>query len=513
MKAGFGAPICILRTPEGATIGVKVRKMHYVYNDGEEGVDNSIVEIESINPSVVDIPELQVNQELLLQWGYIGGAFSAKRILYVEDRDENFGETGIVVSLKLAPLAKKLKQVKSQEVYAGGTEEVLDKIRSKYGLEKPTEDTEEETRANTYNPGGLDRRRSYLKEDGTQSAAKDNVAVVKPFDRIYETLPGGNKTVLQTVQELAQEKPGGPHTVVARDNTLGVKKMELSQKPSWAWHYKHENGHVISFMYSSNNQNNMAMATNQEFGLWDPETKTYIRSQVNASTSNNTRLATEEVSIPQPTTNQSVGTPTDLIDPLLDTRPREPRNVTVLPFTFDSTKKLYTANGILGVAELNTYKQGYLKEDGSFTQATESTAVVGGGLITVELPISIVNGQTGSPEDVANAAANSRDQKAMDTNKATLVVVGLPHIVAGKVINIYGVGVKNSGAWFVSIATHELSANNEYTLRMELSRGQMNTEEKTVGDPSKDAKLTNEQVAATMNQLESELKTLQQTWE
>lgn len=111
LPEGTGTPYLAIFSPTnkpivdpktGLPIGIFVSSFFYEYSEEKE--DKAEIVIETDNPNLLDIPELQMQRTLKLQWGWL---FPNKqkqvgplRSVIIIDRDSAYGSQGVRVTIK-----------------------------------------------------------------------------------------------------------------------------------------------------------------------------------------------------------------------------------------------------------------------------------------------------------------------------------------------------------------------------------------------------------------------------
>ena len=73
-------------------------------------------------------------------------------------------------------------------------------------------------------------------------------------------------------------------------------------------------------------------------------------------------------------------------------------------------------------------------------------------------------------EEVATRSVTDTNKAQADSNNATLKIIGNPAVISGITINIFGVGNKNSGSWYVVRVEHALNSSTGYITTLTLNR-------------------------------------------
>lgn len=108
---GTGAPYLAIFSPtnkpivdpkSGLPIGILVSSFFYEYSDEKE--DKAEIVIETDNPNLLDLPELQRQRALKLQWGWLYPNKSKRigplRVVVIVDIDSIYSSQGVRITLK-----------------------------------------------------------------------------------------------------------------------------------------------------------------------------------------------------------------------------------------------------------------------------------------------------------------------------------------------------------------------------------------------------------------------------
>ncbi len=509
MKNGYGAPFVSVVDGEDKHIRALVVSLKYSYR--QEGGDTCMIKLRSANTSLVDLAEIQHGKKLVVKWGYIRGQASPERTVYIIDSEEAFDEKGVMVTLKCFPRAEYMKMVERNLIAPGSNiDEVAYTLAKASGVEYTGTEDEYALR------GGLNRKPITQNDDGTENNAIDNTAVYR--HRHYDLVVQAGIKDYSQIEKMKAAEPGGPWDLVARDDTLVMVKRDFSAPPERYWRWKGGDGQLLKFKYSSNNRDKLSKATNVEVSEWNGESKTFKEGNFNSTTDTNTVLGEQQpTSVRSSTLSQAVddsGAP--FKDVILGTivpgyASGRIAEETIKYFNGEDdpdglNDEFYLEEGereaedldepsnpLKGYASTSIDSSGrvwYTPFDGTPTVdqfggdlpddvgelKNLDRIVPFNAIVPLDLSTKIISTDPDASDDrggAGNAAAlgdNERAKAAMEIHSGSAKMVGYPSTMSGTIISILGVGVKNSGNWYILEATHVVEVGKAYLMDTKLLR-------------------------------------------
>lgn len=520
------ASVFVLLYSGGKVISVPITKLSYMYSSKDS--DTSQVDIESGDSSILDIPELQNLQEITIHWGYIGGK-TKKRIVTILDRVEELTPQGVCLNLICVPKGFSLKQDQSDAVHKGTFDEVAGKVANEHGLtyvnksntKDPITKSLEEVSGYTkvvgdsygtnvvdngpgddYSVVGI-RKPGELESDNYYKAGVDNTSAPK----FVRTFVAGNKSSLAMLNDEVQKEPGGPWSMVVRDDKLIKEKTDTSQTPFRSYTWKGGDGEMLSFRYSTKNKENMKDASKVETSGWDTVNKTFVKTEATSENDKSPRLGknepvakrggVENTGLPLQKTdsgpvynkagdtyikNDKFGdfklpkeepselqqkvnnSPVALSDsgekPLWNPRASERADGSGTTYVQIDAKLSYTANGF--------GPEGQIRGDIDNT-GVPLKAIYHDYKRKFSLP--------GDPESNGDEGLNKRKEANMELNNAQMSVLGNPDIESHQITTLFGVGKKNSGNWYIIKSTHVIEPGTGYITNCVLNRNGVDSDD------------------------------------
>lgn len=503
-----------------------VSDLVYIYS--EDMTDAIRIELSEDNVDMLDDARLQHHQALFIVWGYVGGKKSKKRKVYIVDSTDDVNEQGVKLTLFCYPRAYYLRFIGEEDPVSDSTpKEYGDKITEPLKVTLQVDETADveiepesfeggsetgsgSTNTNLGQPESW-RQSQFWKWVGNTLGVSAQANAKKSQWQIFKELVG--KTEQDT-----------PVDVVLRDDKLIVKNRDYSKPTTFSWTWKAEGGEVLSFNYSSNNREQLQQATGSKTQTWDEVGQEFIEATSNQIPEETSNQNTQPGDVPTHyiIPKSSVATPEDwqimnawvkqggsLISMDKD------GNVTSLSWDYsgndeESVEVVETVvEYIPTIEELEDVNQ-YRKVEFSGSSSEEIQVNVAyipivrsnyGATPDVSNPdngarqferdntrVSTPNQRLNiavnfsstqivtnpTPEDEAESAATrattDSNRAAADSNNATLKLLGNPLVESGITINIFGVGNKNSGSWYVIRAEHNPSPSSGYITTLTLNR-------------------------------------------
>lgn len=220
------APFMKIYNKDGNEISFK-KLNRFLFVHSEEADDHSTIEVQTLDPSLVDSPDFNEGAKVNLLFGFIGGKKSKKYTMFVIEMKPIFGPSGIILTITLGDKFQYAKQTSKKRILSGEADEVIGGIAKENGLEfKGVEHS-----------GVLVRGKepSYKKRDSFNTAAVDNTVV--PILRKIE-IPQASKSDTAVINEIMETQPGGPWVVTGHNDELIVKNRNFHQKVIRTYKYK-----------------------------------------------------------------------------------------------------------------------------------------------------------------------------------------------------------------------------------------------------------------------------------
>lgn len=467
----------------------KLTRFEFVHSEAQD--DYSRIELQTLDPNLVDDPNLQEGARLQILFGYIGGLVSKKYTLFVIDSSIDFGAQGIIISLDLGDKFQYAKHTSKKTIRSGTPDEILAQIAKENGLIY-----------NGIDYTGLKIRGSepvYHKSDSFATAAIDNTKV--PVLRKI-IIPQANRNDVSIANEVMKSQNGGPWIVTGHEEELIVKNINFNQSPIKIYTYKDEDGELIQFKPDSKNKGNKKESTNINVSSWDSLNKTYYQGLINQSHTNNPLLnqvveypnigsiqGNEEDWEKKVLDNYNFGTSEKGENTLIDSK----ENINTLTSTKDgddtninikswvknpeeiANKQIETSptNGEspdIGngkkwkFTELTTKSPSSLKlEKTPFaTAATYNTSTISEGFEIVDIKQNQEQITEDTKEENATKALNTRDMKTYVKHKADIIVLGQPDLESGFILGILNVSKKYSGKYYMFSVKHVIDFAGGY---------------------------------------------------
>ncbi|MCU0439364.1 MAG: hypothetical protein MUC49_15835 [Raineya sp.] len=346
------------------------------YEDCLNEDDMLTLSIKSKSFDFLENKDIVVGGIILFQYGYIQGLTSALRKARITDIDTNYGDI-VSVTVKAYDLGTVMKKTTEQTVWKNKkASDIATEIAKKYGL----------------NP----------KVEATQ--------------RVYPSLPQGNKTDFQFLKYLASVEENGSYRFFIKDGDLIFNKLDLKKDAKRLYIYRDNStgASVISFKPSLRESSQSSKANELKTVGFDPTKQKTVASVVNDATSkDDIRLG-------------------------------------------NSSINMYDANGNVLAGNL---------KDG--TKVLQGKAVGGQNSSNI---ISTPEMSLGSVSDIANSKKKANTQKTL---VGTLTIEGDPTLSSDEIITMGGVAKIHSGNWYIEKIKHTINSNG-YTTVLELSKNAIN---------------------------------------
>lgn len=474
----------------------------FSYKYSMDDPDKCTFTVRTSDLSLIDSPQLQEQVELRVIWGYAGGPFSPTRKVFIENLRYSYEDFGVIIKVEALDKGANLSKGSKNTVYANKTineiaEDVASRNNLKYSM-VPFEDadTGDVSVYGFYKTDGaregfnLDTGKGYsVAVPAIESTAVQQFAV---FEKVISNYPQANNTDKFMLDDLLNQAEGGPYYAETRDDTLTIKKKNLSGKPVKSYTYKGERGELLSFEPESKSLSKGSKSTKIKSGAWDEENKEFYSSEATEYSDDNTRLGEEIDLPPDGVTSENLGFVGD--DGLIH---------------FDDLDGSSDVPGIIDhnipvIKNINTASEGFKMEVKpgvyNYIPATENTAIniQAFDFFSPEEYGSYLQGNTGTKDSIPNEANNARTNSALDKNPGSCDILGEPALENNQIITIMGVSKKHTGNYLITDCEHTIG--NTYITTCKLKRNAVGRVSE--GNPQKAStsdikKETNNQVGAS----------------
>lgn len=391
-----------------------------------------------------DDDDIIAGKEITCQFGFLGQVISPVHLAKITDIEVNYGER-ITMAIKCLDRGQDMKKGTSTKIWKGKkASEIAKDIADKYALDYVGTDT----------------------------------------DRVYPSLPQGNKTDFEFLQDLAGKEKNGNFIFYIADNELHFDKVDYKKDAKLTYTYGTD---IISFSPKFKESNQKGGGKSAKVKGFDPMNKKPLNSETTPTTAiDSQKLAEFDV-------NGGA--------------------------KFDINSLKQGSGGAANGVSLDKLSSGGLSSqslgEGSFnfkglgqatSNASEKTTGKGGyGNInylegTQEWTMPLQDPQELS--DVSNKIQKTGGMPSGGAGRgggakiltATLKIEGNPLIKAGDIITIAGVAKKHLGNWFVEKIKHGIS-NGAYISDLEM-RKNGTSKPVTKGAAKTDSKEVNKSIGA-----------------
>lgn len=501
--------------------GAAIKSLRYVYDEKLE--DTSTVVLASDNPKLIDLPELQEDKAIFMEWGKLPQIPGEKPTLlkekgYIMESSATFNDSGIELTLKVFPKAAYLKKNKKTEVDSetdlptfvekvcgvakiNVVNEIVsgESIVIETGFSRPTE----QLTGLFQNPENPNDPRNGTPYNLGIAEASDSARVRKTFFfKKWPTLPQAHKSDGKTIEMMRDQEPIPNLVVSGRGDNLTIKVRDLERAPDFVLKYSYPGNSreelpddvypAFKVNVGVENKTSEGAATSTVVDGWDIKNKRFISGEVNNSNDGQTALASKvKPGIESVLQNNLTNYPGDsryygLFEEKKSTGPNGEE--TLLLIENDelngNAKFVYRIQG--GMVS------GALAKDGYLLERDVTGRIFNDGIIPIRAQDHIHTAED-NPTDIAGVGVSRLSNAALCFSEGTLETIACP-LKEGQVIRIENIGRKYSGNWYVKKAEHDCSmsgwwvtaditrnANNEGSEQM-LDAEELNKDKNTVAE-------------------------------
>ena len=342
---------------------------------------------------------------------------------------------------------------------------------------------------------------------GTQvnERAKD----IKPsMERIYFS---PNTSTYKLLVDVLKRLPGGPYIVESRDERVTIKSRDFSKAPTKSYTYRGEDGELLSMQPQTKNRRKSHAASKTSSTGWDPKSKKAFTSNSNkrsgvtladGNTQNSVIYSLwfnrfQDRHAATPTMNNQFSMP---IRKKQEPIPEKQFSNYGPDWWYNELARNERANRVdfskSKMAELGGKLPTYRPEDEEETTTTFEVWEIGGvtpgsldgtvgardnARVDMKRPKPLLPSRPGTPEKksllgsekkerVTAHAKNTRENKELENNPASAVVVGNPYLESGQIITFLGLAKKHSGNYYVKSVEHSIDSSGYLTTISEMVR-------------------------------------------
>jgi hypothetical protein len=493
MKEGYGAPY-VKAFYAGQLIQDIIESFKYTSSEKTED-DGAEVNIRTADRFAPDKKAYQEGAVWTFVWGYIKGPQSPPKKVVINDVKVEYTNDNILITLGFTSQAFTTKQRSTNVVHENtnlvGIAHDLAKVHGVNAyVELPGGQsvrvlTTDELRTSLKNFAKkmADKNAQDKKLFGTtdsdvvdqiadaeansfsgETQRRDQLREILTNFTPYSTMPQGNRSDRQLLDELGQRQPGGPYLVDTTDGDITIRKRNFNQAPVRTFTWGGTDGEVSKFCPEAKNKKKGGVSTNINFGGWDKANKTYFNSDVNLLNGNDneslSKFQKDTAPVKDIADNVVLGHVSVRLESPIIADATNVVKVLSVPITAMDKKE----------AIQNTIDY-FNTPDGLNKQMNDPT--------------------TGTPGAGLDNAANLRNEAELSSNPGSLDAAGDPNIFKGQIITVKGVSKKHSGNWYVTKCVHEIDGYKPYEIKLEIVRQGASIK---VNNQYKSAKETGKQV-------------------
>lgn len=509
MKDGFGAPY--IKAWFGS-IELTHTVESFKYISSEDDDEECDISIRTDDVTTPDQPAYQEGAMWTILWGWIGGAKSHVRKIWLYDLKWDFDDSQITGTLGFNEKGKSTKQRDSKKVYKGptGIIPVLQDVAKIHGLTPVVETTDSNGKPLVIYPDDVRNElnlyfgaMAFNDDPNFQVSAFQldlgpvppslvpleppgllggDTAPVGDFKVDWEKLrarslstnadfaafpnmtPGlialvrnfgwgndiamGNKTDKQVLDELGRKQPSGLYITDSTDDELRIKQRNFGQAPHRSYSFKGGDGELISFQPESKQKSKNGSGVNLNYDGWDKDNKTYFNGSAN------------------------VGNDVEL---------SETAQKTLVKYQ----KELARLNATSTIHDEDVYGYvGHMVESPIAADATART-------IIIRTPVTLLDKKNAlqatidtftsnnkgfndptkdNPYDTFSHASNNRQDSELNMNPGYLEAMGDPTILKGMILTVVGVSKKYSGNYYTTRVEHHMGGDKKYVIHCDIVR-------------------------------------------
>lgn len=473
-----------------------VTKFSYKFSEEED--EKCTFTIQSDNPFICDDPNLQEGKRLEVEWGFIDGQVSKRRVVFIFDTSPEYNNEGITLEITChekfvlakmdAATNKNSKQLKDVPVLF--STQVISNIRLE--IEKGNDELLRLIETDKLN---LDINSAYSQNNNGD---------------ILVSYYNGNHSTFKTIRTFLDKLPGGPYVIDSRDEGVIIRTRDFKQDSLLTFSYNKAQGSpILSFKPETKNRTNKSGSEEIKVTSWDPAKKTAVTQVSSANDKGKVKLANGKSLDFSKVNNPSNKNIPDVIKKANDYYNKTSKTVQEMggipvnkekkePSKLQGIVKgnqqatnagkdlqKYKDKLIIGEGKLKDqtiYKLYLGKDYGSnpairgVTVARDNTAVAK-TVTDIVLEDSKPGKNVISPESAARAKAladNERSENELNNNPATATMEGEPSIETGKIITILGVANRHAGNYYIMDCEHTIDDNGYITNITKMTRQGIN---------------------------------------
>jgi len=420
---GYGAPFTkIYFESKDGTIELQERVEDFTYTYNDDDGDTLAVTIKSDIPTLPDEAAFQEKAKWVVKWGYIGGAISKERTVFVRDVDPTFNKEGLTMVIRCSDKAAIAKENASKNCYDNQSAlDIAKDVATNNDLGLKVDDGEKEYTILEVNNNRSEGYNVNSPLKGSTNATYNTFTKRPLIEQTFvkqESNVQGNKNDIALIKDTLAKDPSGPWLCDSRDEYLIIRKRNLHKKPVGVYYYRHDEGTLISFKPETKNESHGKSGAKLSTGIWDSLDKAYSEVSTLQQLDKNESLMGDNVR-------------TDLVNGSTRTYQNIEYAETIKPW------KPATEN--TSIIILGTEEQEIKKDD--TLNNPDAAGGLGPGL---------------------SRLSNNRRNQALKTNPATATLVGNPILESSDIISFLGVAKKFAGNYYACEVIHRINFNIGY---------------------------------------------------
>jgi hypothetical protein len=507
LKLSLGTPLAwlfsaggdILRDIDGTPISKYLTYFEYEYSEEEDDTCTLKFEFESLNS--FDLPYMQQDVVIHVQWGYILPNFkllkSPIRKVAVRDVQSKYKDNGIEITLECTDLVSYIKLFKTRTIrnYSGErpNQKVIDTSNK---LEDHFIDWIKEVAKDNFNATiikdkaaamidkqGVLRVAEYNENMQRFTQARDNARVEKQMYaefQIAKVIKGKSKALSAAIQDklnlLNDAKKGGPFFMDSTDDTIQIKQRDFNKPIFKSYTYYGGTGELLRFEPGSNTRKiKEDKAITSGINPYSKKTETIhvetadlgkqknkqpveVNSKMKEFTQDDLEKANQQMSgnfTPLPnnkTVEAWIQDSREVFQYNID-NPLKQKELPALKYTVTKQviKDPYMANGKLKVIQ----------------KIPAQTVLASSEFKAINEKIQSSIRANFHKESLLTGYTIEKIQRKFE---ADAEILGDPSIIKGKIIYINNVGRLDIGKWYIVGCKHKIDFKEGYTCTMDLIR-------------------------------------------